>query len=196
MAKIDEISTNSDRTLEDENIASNACETKESLQSLMKEIALESIDGPKRALVDFSPNAEGTVGDRYRFRAECQRDAELFVRTIEGFIESSCTTQPQTDYPDVNVTFSIKREISPRDLLWIACSIGDGHVLVQTLEKEDKYTGRRVYFRVLDVNAVAYKPSADVLKDMKKGAAHHITNLKYLLAGAREFAENLRAISA
>lgn len=164
-------------------------------RSLRFVMAVDTINGRNRALQEFSPNSEGTIGDRYRFRAECHRDAELFIFSILWFIKPTWTISPLTYYPDVVVTFSISKEISPRDLLWIASSIVDGHVLVQTLEKEDRYTGERDYERELDVHEPEYKPSAAVLKDMKKGAAHHIKNLKFLLADAREFAENLKAVS-
>lgn len=154
------------------------------------------ISGRKRTLEEFSPSSEGTIGDRYRFRAECHRDAELFIFSTLCFIEPSWTISPLTYYPDVDVKFSIRAEISPRDLLWIASSIVDGHVLVQTLEKEDRYTGKRDYERRLDVHEPEYKPSAAVLKDMKKGTAHYINNLKHLLTDAREFAKNLKENSA
>ena len=153
------------------------------------------LDGPGRALKEFSPISEGTIGDRYQFRAECHRDAELFIRAILWFIEPTWKITPESMYPDVGVTFSIRNEISPRALLWVASSIIDGHVLFQTLEKEDKYTGKRDYERELDVHDPEYKPSADVLKDMEKGAAHHIKCLKHLLADSKEFARNLKAIS-
>lgn len=165
-------------------------------RSIRDAMALEAINGRNRALREFSPNSKGTIGDRYRFRAECHRDAELFIRAILWFIEPTWKISPASSYPDVGVTFSIRKEISPRDLLWVASSIVDGHVLVQTLEKEDRYTGERDYERELDFDEPEYKPSADALKDMKKGAAHHIKCLKHLLADAKEFAENLRALSA
>ena len=166
------------------------------MKKLMRKIELDGIGAPKRALKEFSSNSTGTIGYRYQFRAECHRDAELFLRAIIHFIEPSWTISPISYYPDVEVKFSIMKEISPRALLWIACSIVDGHVLVETLEKEDKYTGERVYQRDLDVNAAEYKPSAAVLKDMKKGAAHHIASLKHLLSDAKVFAENLKELSA
>ena len=164
-------------------------------RSIRDAMALEAINGRNRALREFSPNSKGTIGDRYRFRAECHRDAELFIRAILWFIEPTWKISPASSYPDVGVTFSIRKEISPRDLLWVASSIIDGHVLVQTLEKEHKYTGKRDYERELDVHDPEHKPSADVLKDMEKGAAHHIKCLKHLLADAKEFAKNLKAIS-
>lgn len=157
---------------------------------------VEEVNGRKRALEVFSSSAEGTIGDRYRFRAECSRDAELFIQAIQCFIEPAWSISPHSYYPDVGVKFSIIKEISPRDLLWIASFIVDGHVLVQTLEKEDRYTGKRDYHRRLDVREPQYKPSKDVLKEVKKGVAHRIQSLKHLLADAREFAQELRVITA
>lgn len=164
-------------------------------RSLRDAMALDRINGRNRALQEFSPISEGSIGDRYRFRAECHRDAELFIFSILWFIEPTWTISPLTYYPDVVVTFSIRKEISPRDLLWVASSIVDGHVLVQTLEKEDWYTGKRVYDRVLDIYEPTNKPSEAVLRDMKKGAAHHIKSRKNSLADAKAFSENLKALS-
>jgi len=174
---------------------SGAMSMSDAQRSIRDALGAMPLDGPGRALKEFSPNSEGTIGDRYRFRAEGHRDAELFIRAILWFIEPTWEITPASMYPDVGVTFSIRKEISPRDLLWVASSIIDGHVLVQTLEKEDKYTGKRDYERELDVHDPEHKPSADVLKDMEKGAAHHIKCLKHLLADAKEFAKNLKAIS-
>ncbi len=153
------------------------------------------IDEQNRLLKEFPSDAEGTIGTRYRFRAECQRDADLFLHAILFFIEPSWKMSPISYYPDIDVTFSISREISPRDLLWIACSIVDGHVLVQTLEKEGAYTGERDYERDIDVHASEFKPSAAVLADMKKGASLYVKRLKFLLTDAKEFAANLKVIT-
>lgn len=157
---------------------------------------LNKVNGLKRALEVFSSSAEGTIGDRYRFRAECSRDAELFMQAIQCFIEPTWSISPHSYYPDVGVKFCIIKEISPRDLLWIASSIVDGHVLVQTLEKENKYTGKRDYHRLFDVREPQYKPSRDVLKEVKKNVAHRIQNLKHLLADSREFAQDLKVLTA
>lgn len=174
---------------------SGAVSLSDAQRSLQDAMALDRINGRNRTLQEFSPNSEGTVGHRYSFRAECRRDAELFIFSILWFIDPTWTISPLTYYPDVVAAFSIRKEIAPRDLLWVASSIVDGHVLVQTLEKEEMYTGERDYERGFDVHDTEYKPSAAVLRDMKKGAAHHIKSLKHLLADAREFAENLKAIS-
>ena len=157
---------------------------------------LEEVNGRKRALEVFSSSAEGTIGDRYRFRAECSRDAELFIQAIQCFIEPAGSISPHSYYPDVGFKFSIVKEISPRDLLWIASSIVDGHVLVQTLEKEDRYTGKRDYHRRLDVHEPQYKLSRDVLKEVRKNVAHRIQNLKHLLADSRKFAQDLKVLTA
>ncbi|ATD59929.1 hypothetical protein CNX70_06815 [Janthinobacterium svalbardensis] len=157
---------------------------------------LEEVNGRKRALEVFSSSAEGTIGDRYRFRAECSRDAELFIQAIQCFIEPAGSISPHSYYADVGVKFSIVKKISPRDLLWIASFIVDGHVLVQTLEKEDRYTGKRDYYRRLDVHEPRYKPSRDVLKEVRKNVAHRIQNLKHLLADSRQFAQDLKVLTA
>jgi hypothetical protein len=164
-------------------------------QNFMKEYCLEEIAGPKRMLSKFPSKSKGTIGNRYQFRAECNRDAELFTRTILWFIEPSWTMLPFENYPDVEVTFTLKKEISPRSLLWIACSIVDGHTIVQTLEREDKYTGNRDYHRRMDVDNPRYKPSALVLADMKKGIAHYVKTLKILHADAKEFEKYIETLN-
>lgn len=153
------------------------------------------IEGRLRTLEHFSPIAKDTVGTKYRFRAECPRDADLFLRAISRFIKLSWTMTPLTYYPDVVVSFELSKEISPRDLLWIASRISDGHVLVQTLEKDSDYTGERDYDRELDIHDPETMPSAAVLADMRKGLAWYVKSLKFLLADAKEFASHLRTIS-
>src|SRR4051812_39642496 len=81
--------------------------------SLRDAMTLKAINGRIRALSEFPAISEGTIGDRYRFRAECPRDAELFIFSILWFIDPSWTIVPITYYPDVDVTFSIRKEISP-----------------------------------------------------------------------------------
>jgi len=154
------------------------------------------IEGRLRTLEHFSPVAKDTVGTKYRFRAECPRDADLFLRAISRFIEPSWTMTPLTYYPDVVVSFEVSKEISPRDLLWIAFCISDGHVLVQTLEKNCDYTGKRDYDRELDIHDPETMPSAAVLAEMRKGLAWYVKSLKFLLADAKEFAANLQAIAS
>lgn len=151
--------------------------------------------GRVRALKEFPASSKGTVGTKYRFRAEYQRDAELFLRPLIGFIEPSWSMVPLNKYfPDVGVVFTISKKISPRNLLWLACSIVDGHVLVQTLEKENEYTGDRDYFRKIDVDDPKNVPSPAVLNEMKNGMARYVEALNFLLDDAEEFASALIAI--
>jgi hypothetical protein len=156
----------------------------------------EVADAQQRALGKFPSNAKGTRGTKYRFRAECPRDADLFLRAISRYIEPSWTMTPLGWYPDVEVTFTLAKNISPRSLLWIACVITDGHVLVQTLEKEGEYTGKRDYFREIDIQAPRNIPSPKVLSEMKKGLAWYVDSLEFLLGDAKDFAVILAAASS
>lgn len=79
--------------------------------------------------------AGGSTGARYKFRAECLRDAHLFFAAISEFAGSYREIIP-LDFGDVEGTFVLSRDISSRNLLWAASRIDDGHVLVQTLELE------------------------------------------------------------
>lgn len=145
---------------------------------------------------EFSPVAEGTIGTKYRFRAECARDADLFLRAISSFIVFSWTVTPLGFYPDVVVAFTLAKEISQRDLLWIASLIRDGHVLVQTLEKNSDYTGERDCDREINIEDPEITPSATVLAEMEKRVAWYVKSLKYLVTDAKEFAVSLKAISS
>jgi hypothetical protein len=151
--------------------------------------------GRMRALKEFSASSKDTVGTKYRFRAECPRDAELFLRPLIHFIERSWSIVPLGYYPDVEGVFTLSKRISPRDLLWFASSIVDGHVLVQTLEKEKDYTGERDFFRRIDVHDPKYLPSPTVLNEIKKGMAWYVESLEHLLADAKEFASALEEMA-
>jgi hypothetical protein len=155
-----------------------------------------AIVGRRRTLEEFPPISVGTAGTAYRFRAECQRDADLFLRAISRFIEPSWQMSPIERYPDVEVSFTLSAEISPRNLLWIACAIIDGHVLAQTLEANDRYTGERDFFRDIDIRAASMMPAPEVLAEFRKGLAWYVKSLKFLLADAKEFAANLQAIAS
>lgn len=143
--------------------------------------------GSIRALEEFPAVAEGTVGAKYRFRAECQRDADLFLSSISSFIERNWTLTPLTYYPDVEGTFELAHEISPRDLLWVACAIVDCHVLAQTLDKEGDYNPERDYFRDIDIRNPEFMPSKEVMAKIKNGVTRYIKYLKHLQEDAKDF---------
>lgn len=148
-----------------------------------------------RALEEFPAVAEGTVGTKYRFRAECKRDADMFLSAISTFIEPNWTLTPPTSYPAVEGSFTLAGEISPRNLLWVACAIVDCHVLAQTLDQEKSYNPQRDYFRRIDTHNPEFVPSTEVLVEIKNGMARYVKSLKYLLEDAKEFMASLKNIS-
>jgi hypothetical protein len=152
--------------------------------------------GRIRALEEFPSVSVGTAGTAYRFRAECPRDADLFLRAISRFIEPSWCTVPITFYPDVEVSFTLSADISPRDLLWVASVIIDGHVLAQTLESDGRYTGERDFFRDIDVHDPSMMPAPKVLAELSKGMAWYVKSLRFLLTDAKEFVASLKAIAS
>lgn len=155
----------------------------------------ECIEGRQRALEEFLAVVEGTVGNKYRFRAECHRDASLFLHAILAFIHPSWTMEPIERYPDVEVGFTLDKPISARDLLWIASCITDCHVIVQTLEREERYTGNRDYYREIDIHDPTLRPQPYVLAEMKRTSAAHISHLKHVLSDAKQFVADLRVIA-
>ena len=148
-----------------------------------------------RALEEFPAVAEGTVGTKYRFRAECKRDADMFLSAISSFIKPNWTITPQGDFSDVQGAFELAREISPRNLLWVACAIVDCHVLAQTLDEEKSYNPARDYLRNIDIHNSEFMPSTEVLAEMKNGVGGYIENLVHLYEDAEEFRKSLENIS-
>ena len=132
----------------------------------------------------------GVTGARYKFRAECLRDAELFFAEISEFAASYRKITP-SEFGDVDAMFVLSSDISPRDLLWAASRIADGHVVVQTLELEANYTGERDYDRHLDENHPANMPCAATRRAMRRGAKAHVKQLRFFLDDAKEFASSI-----
>ena len=86
----------------------------------------------------------------YKFRAECAHDARVFGEKANVNIDikenSRVTRNGCTVTFDVMGTFSSNKFHD--ELLSIAWSITDCHVLAGTLQPEDKYTGKRTNSRV------------------------------------------------
>lgn len=154
--------------------------------------AYRQIQAEMKAMSTFlaSTAGGGATGARYKFRAECLRDAQLFFAAISEFAGSYRQIIP-LDFGDVEGIFALSRDISPRDLLWAAARIADGHVIVQTLELEANYSGERDYDRHLDENAPTTMPSAATLRMMRQGAKAHIKQLRFFLDDAKEFASSI-----
>ena len=132
----------------------------------------------------------GRTGTRYKFRAECLRDAQLFFAAISEFSGSYRKIIP-LDFGDVEGVFELSCDISPRDLLWAASRIVDGHVAAQTLELEVNYTGERDYDRYLDEDDPDTMPSAATRSAMRRGAKAYVKQLRFLLDDAKEFASSI-----
>jgi hypothetical protein len=78
----------------------------------------------------------------YSFRAECQHDVDTWV----ALIKTDCIDlQSQQDpiFPDVDCTF--KSSLSLLQLRNSMMLVPDGHVMYETLNTTDQYTGERDY---------------------------------------------------
>ena len=138
-------------------------------------------------------NSEGTV---YKFRAEYPRDAQLFLASVSLFIEPSWVMIPIEFYPDIECSFTVKKAISPFDLLWIANTIVDAHVIVDTLELAHDYTGDRDYGMTADVIDASNMPSTAVMAKLRKGISVFVKSLNYLRSDAKELSTILEAVSS
>ena len=83
----------------------------------------------------------------YKFRAECDADVDNLMRLLieAGYITSCLINKEDITVPDIEV--SLISEISIDDLRYYMKQIEDSHVMIQTLNTCDKYTGERDYGR-------------------------------------------------
>jgi hypothetical protein len=146
------------------------------------------IDAQKNAVAEFLISIKGTPGEKYKFRSECRRDAELFFAALDEFTTSRSVTP--LGFGEVEGEFVLEKYLSPRDLLWIACQIPDGHVLVQTLELENNYTGERDYERCL-TGDLQMLPSEAIRRKMRDGAKAYVDSLRFFLQDAQDFAVSI-----
>lgn len=80
---------------------------------------------------------EGVTVD-YRFRAECSQDVKAVVSN-GWFTDVSMEQDP--DFPDVEVKMKTHHPLDKiRELL---SSLPDGHVMAESVNYADKYTGER-----------------------------------------------------
>ena len=140
------------------------------------------------AITAFLDSLDSVPGTKYKFRSECRRDAELFFATLEEFTASRSLTS--LNFAELEGEFVLATQLSPQDLLWAACQVPDGHVLVQTLEVERNYTGERDYDRYLDENS-QITPCSAVREKMRRGAKAYVESLKFFLQDAKDFAASM-----
>lgn len=140
------------------------------------------------AITTFLNSSDSAPGAKYKFRSECRRDAELFFATLDEFTASRSITS--LNCVEVEGEFVLAKQLLPQDLLWAACQVPDGHVLVQTLELEKNYTGERDYDRYLDGYSQV-TPCSAVRRKMRGGAEAYVDSLKFFLQDAKDFAASI-----
>lgn len=77
----------------------------------------------------------------YKFRAECQEDAQNFQNISKGLAQNF-DFQKGTVI-DIIVTFDSNLNLS--EIIGLLRNIEDGHVMVQTVRPIHEYTGQRNY---------------------------------------------------
>jgi hypothetical protein len=104
-------------------------------------------DEPPPVLLSQFKNQAVTGSERkanwlYRFRAECQADVDE-LRRILGTKIDKITIVNSPPFPDVEVEIEVKLAL---EVLQDAMrKVVDGHVMVQTVARNDEYTGERNY---------------------------------------------------
>lgn len=76
----------------------------------------------------------------YKFRAECQTDVDAFLKKAKAKVKI-CSSKRDRMFPDVVVT--IKSDLSKSKVRAIMDRVTDGHVMAQTVERIEDYTGER-----------------------------------------------------
>jgi hypothetical protein len=84
--------------------------------------------------------------EKFKFRAECLTDVFLFFNYCpEGSVKDIQYNSLDLieGYPDVEISLESKLKLS--DFRQICSKIEDGHVMLQTIQPIDSYTGERNY---------------------------------------------------
>jgi hypothetical protein len=80
---------------------------------------------------------------KYKFRAECIDDVLVFRKDTTGKI-TSLVVNFDDKLPDVTVTFESDED--PKYIESVIAQIQDGHVMRESLNYADNYTGERTSF--------------------------------------------------
>jgi hypothetical protein len=104
-------------------------------------------DAPQPIILSNSGNQAGIVTNlglhrSYRFRAECQADVDK-LRQILGTRLDKITIVNSPPFPDVEVEVEV--DLSLEELQATMRRVVDGHVMVQTVARNNEYTGERDY---------------------------------------------------
>lgn len=92
----------------------------------------------------------------YKFRAECEHDARLFLAALKNYLlgrqliplYDEVMMGGQTVHrrvPDTEAIFTVGPELSIGVLRWLASQLDDSHVIADTLQVETEYDGERLF---------------------------------------------------
>lgn len=86
----------------------------------------------------------------YKFRAECSQDVIKWLSFMDRCDMYPCLDSiiRIKDYPDVECVFQFSDEIEIHDLISTMKQIEDGHVMWQTLQPINDFTGERIMERL------------------------------------------------
>jgi hypothetical protein len=80
---------------------------------------------------------------KYKLRAECSHDIAQFIANSHGDFIMFEMGRPIKGLPDVDFVFESK--LKKKDIIKRLKEIEGSHVMYQTVEKINKYTGERNY---------------------------------------------------
>ncbi|MDD4931436.1 MAG: hypothetical protein PHG66_04825 [Candidatus Colwellbacteria bacterium] len=82
------------------------------------------------------------IENDYKFRSECSVDTDRFVELFKDYI-ISIERKSDPDFPDEDVEFSSLKSLD--EIRLVMKEIEDGHVMLESLNYADEYTGDRYY---------------------------------------------------
>lgn len=82
------------------------------------------------------------AGAVFRFRADCGTDVLRLVKRCERFCIMDFAMKRAGNYPDFNARIRLLRG-GLAEIRQACRQVPDGHVMLQTLQPEDSYTGER-----------------------------------------------------
>ena len=91
-----------------------------------------------------SKKSRGPTPYAYKFRAESQIDVDRFKTLAEDII-ATITETPDPQFPDVDVDMTTHTSLSLEDIRKLMRPIPDSHVMVESLNTSQNYTGERWY---------------------------------------------------
>lgn len=129
------------------------------------------------------------------FRAECESDVNLFISAIRwDILEVDISAEKLTDDdgyshtdPDRDVKLVTAGNLSLDELRWVADQISDCHVIADTIELAERYTGERLYGKYI---ARAPRPHFDKIA---MGLKDYSKYLKYQRQIAKQAEKNFRS---